>query len=51
MEFTDFEMVNGKELALAINGGNWDKDYTEGQKKGWYLKIRWMVGKFGLTGP
>lgn len=26
-----------KLVALETNGGDWDKDYTEGQKRGWYL--------------
>ena len=28
-----------REMALALNGGDWDKDYTESQKIGWYLKV------------
>lgn len=28
-------------MALAINGGNWDADYSEAAREGWRLKAKW----------
>ena len=33
-------------MALAVNGGCWEKDYTEFQKIGWYLKAKWVLEKY-----
>jgi hypothetical protein len=33
----------GQEMALAVNGGNWDTDYSEAQRMGWYLKAQWVL--------
>ena len=43
MKFTDKEKELGKEMALAVNGGDWGKDYTDAHKTGWYLKARWAI--------
>lgn len=32
---------SAEKMALDINGGSWDKDYTEAQKNGWRLKAWW----------
>ncbi len=31
-------------MAEEINGGSWDVDYTESQKKGWMLRAAWACG-------
>ena len=31
-----------KEMALVVNGGDWDEDYTDAQKQGWFLKAEWV---------
>jgi hypothetical protein len=31
-----------KALALALNGGDWDRDYTDEQKQVWINRIRSM---------
>ena len=33
-------------MALAVNGGSWEVDYTESQKIGWCLKVRWAHKRF-----
>ena len=38
-----------KKMAEAVNGGKWEKDYTESQKKGWISKIEWALKNLKLT--
>lgn len=35
-----------REMALAVNGGDWDRDYSDYQKIGWCLKVEWAIKKF-----
>ncbi len=30
-------------MAVHVNGGNWNRDYTEAQKMGWRRKIEYML--------
>lgn len=30
-------------MAVAVNGGDWERDYTEAQKDGWFRKALWAV--------
>lgn len=46
LKFTDLEKEIGQRMALDVNGGDWNKDYSDGQKTGWYLKARWMLNRF-----
>lgn len=32
---------DAKNMALFVNGGDWDKDYIPPQKAGWQLKAFW----------
>lgn len=34
-------------MAEAVNGGSWDKDYTDAQKTGWKAKVRWAMERYG----
>lgn len=36
-------------MALAINGGDWDADYTEAQKRGWQLKADYCNTRTALS--
>jgi hypothetical protein len=44
--YTEFEKHEAQAMAEAINGGSWDKDYTEHQKRGWILKVRWAMNRY-----
>jgi hypothetical protein len=33
-------------MAEAINGGSWDRDYTDAQKAGWRLKVKWSTQRY-----
>lgn len=50
--FTNFStdiQENAREMALAVNGGEWPKDYPgEAQQIGWALKAQWAMEKFGV---
>ena len=35
-----------KRMAISVNGGNWDKDYTDSQRLGWCLKIEWAIKEY-----
>lgn len=52
MKFTDFPIEVqeiAKEMAIAVNGGEWPNDYqVEAQQVGWALKARWAMKKFGV---
>lgn len=52
MKFTSFSVEIqdiAKEMAVAINGGEWPNDYqTESIQVGWALKAQWTVKKFGV---
>lgn len=34
--------TKAREMAEAINGGDWGRDYTEMQRRGWALKVVWF---------
>ena len=38
--FDEHEFEASK-MATSINGGNWNKHYTEFQKRGWILNVIW----------
>ena len=46
-DFTKEEQELAMEMAEAVNGGSWKKDYTETHKIGWSLKVQWAQKKFG----
>lgn len=49
MKFSDFEEIiqtEAKAMALAINGGDWQQDYSEAQKVGWCLKVKWAMERY-----
>jgi hypothetical protein len=52
MKFKDFDQDIQNlaiEMALAVNGGSWPKDYTsDAQQVGWALKAKWAKEKFGV---
>ena len=35
--------IHARAMAEALNGGSWDKDYTETQKVGWRVKVEWAL--------
>ena len=35
-----------KRMATTVNGGDWDKNYTDAQKSGWCLKVRWAMQQY-----
>lgn len=37
-----------RDMAVAVNGGEWSRDYTEPQKIGWALKAQWAMTRFGV---
>jgi hypothetical protein len=41
-KFSEEMKIIAREMAISVNGGDWDKDYTETQKIGWYLKAQWV---------
>ena len=48
-KYDDFDSVVKSEaatMAEAINGGRWNKDYTEAQKIGWCLKVEWAMQRY-----
>lgn len=45
-----FETSEARAMAEAINGGDWDTDYTEAQKRGWILKVRWAMRMYSADG-
>lgn len=45
-QHTEHEETEAKAMAEAVNGGNWDKDYTEVQQRGWILKVRWAMDRY-----
>lgn len=51
-KFTDFPkdvQEIAREMALAVNGGEWPRDYpSEAQRIGWALKAQWAMKKFGV---
>lgn len=47
-KFDDKTKELAEALAISVNGGSWDKDYTEAQKIGWCLKIQWMQENYKL---
>jgi hypothetical protein len=48
MKFSDHTKILAKELAIHTNGGDWNKDYSEFQKIGWYQKINWVKANIAL---
>ena len=44
MKFSDHTKNLAKKLALRVNAGDWNNDYTEAQKIGWHQKIDWVKG-------
>lgn len=42
----DWLKVKSKEMALGVNGGDWDVDYTEVQRRGWAIKVLWVCDKY-----
>ncbi len=50
--FTDFPQPVqdlAREMAIAVNGGQWPEDYpSEAQKTGWALKVQWAMKRFGV---
>ena len=47
--FTSIEVSDACEMALAVNGGDWGTDYTEAQKIGWCLKVRWARRRYSSS--
>ncbi len=45
--FSEYIKCEAKAMALAINGGDWDLDYTEAQKVGWARKAVWAARRYG----
>ena len=47
--YTEEEIeAEAKEMAEAVNGGKWERDYTPAQKEGWKLKVKWARRKYLL---
>ena len=43
MKFEDFDhkyRYLAESAAITVNGGDWEKDYTDAQKVGWVLKAK-----------
>lgn len=49
--YTSEEERLAKMMALEVNGGDWKKDYTQAQKNGWILKVRWAVDNIQYLSP
>lgn len=39
--------AHAKRMAEAVNGGRWEENYTESQKRGWMLKVVWAMEEYG----
>ena len=48
---TPEEWAEACEMAEAVHGGKWDKDYTEMQKRGWVLCVRWARARYAAGQP
>jgi len=46
VEPTAYELREARAMALAVNGGDWEADYTEAQRRGWILKVRWALDRY-----
>lgn len=44
MDLIEFEAMM---MAEAINGGTWNKHYTEAQKAGWRLMVLYAMKRYG----
>lgn len=44
--FSDLVISEAKAMASAINGGDWDADYTDAQRVGWCLKAQWSINRY-----
>lgn len=39
-------MEMAAKMAVDINGGSWDRDYTDAQKKGWCIKVQYFFENY-----
>lgn len=45
-KFPSYIIELAEKMAVDVNGGEWNKDYTDAQKIGWCLKIQWVMNHF-----
>ena len=43
IDCTKYEETLAKELAEEVNGSSWNTHYTDAQKSGWVLKVKYII--------